>query len=75
MATSVEQAIHEHDVVVFVDAVDKAEGVGTWPAGTIATVIGDYGDHKMVDVANERGETLDMPTVSADKLELVTLSR
>jgi len=34
-------------------------------------VISDYGDHKMIDIANERGETLDMPVVPVEKLRLV----
>ena len=70
MAT-VKQVIGEHDFVAFVDAIDKVESIGTWPAGTRGTVISDYGDHKMVDVANERGETLDMPVVPVAKLRLV----
>ncbi len=69
MAT-VKQAIGEHDVVTFVDAVEKAESVGTWPAGTTGAVISDYGDHKMIDVTNEQGETLDMPVVPVEKLRL-----
>jgi hypothetical protein len=71
MAT-VKQAIDEHDFVALVEAVDKAESVGTWPAGTHGTVISDYGDHKMIDIANEHGETLDMPVVPVEKLRLVS---
>ena len=71
MTTTVEQAIHEHDIVAFTDTVDRVEGVGKWPAGTIGTVISDYGDHKMVDVANELGETLDMPVVAVEQLKLI----
>jgi hypothetical protein len=71
-ATTVEPAIGEHDVVALLDAVDKDEcGPGKWPAGTEAAVISDYGDHKMLDIANELGETLDMPTVAVEKLKLV----
>jgi Domain of unknown function (DUF4926) len=69
---TVKQTIAENDVVAFVDAVDKDEGVGKWPAGTRGAVVHDFGDHKMVEIANERGETLDMPVVPVEQLELVT---
>jgi hypothetical protein len=72
MASTTKQAIGEHDYVAFTETIKKNESVGTWPAGTRGTVISDYGDHKMIDVCNERGETLDMPVVPVDKLELIT---
>jgi hypothetical protein len=71
MATIVEHAIGEHDYVALSGAIDKNESVGTWPAGTRGTVISDYGDHKLIDIANEQGETLDMPVVPVEKLELI----
>jgi hypothetical protein len=71
MAT-VKQAIGEIDVVAFTEAIDKFEGTGTWPAGTTGTVVIDYGDHKMVEIVGEHGETLDMPTVPVEKLKLVS---
>lgn len=64
MAT-VKQRIGEIDVVALVEA------VGGWPAGTEGTVVGDYGDEKMVEISNERGETLDLPVVPVEKLRLV----
>ena len=70
MAT-VKQVIGEIDVVAFVNAIDKEEGVGKWPAGTTGTVVHDFGDFKMVEISNERGEALDFPVVSVEKLELV----
>jgi hypothetical protein len=70
MAT-VKQVIGEIDVVAFVNAIDKEEGVGKWPAGTTGTVVHDFGDFKMVEISNERGEALDFPVVSVKKLELV----
>jgi Domain of unknown function (DUF4926) len=70
MAT-VKQAIGEIDVVAFVEAVARDEGAGTWPAGTRGTVVHDFGDHKMVEIANERGETLDLPVVPVEKLKLI----
>ncbi len=67
----VKHAINENDVVAFIDAVDKVESAGRWPAGTRGAVISDYGDFKMVEIANEQGETLDMPVVSEEKLKLI----
>jgi hypothetical protein len=53
-----------------VDVVSFTEPVGDWPAGTIGAVVGDYGDEKMVEISNERGETLDLPVVKVEKLRL-----
>jgi hypothetical protein len=64
MAT-VKQAIKEIDVVSFV------EEIGEWPAGTTGTVVIDYGDVKMVEISNERGEVLDLPLVPVEKLDLI----
>jgi hypothetical protein len=64
MAT-VRQEIGEIDVVVF------AKAAGKWPAGTRGTVVIDFGDDKMVEIANDRGETLDLPVIPADQLELI----
>ncbi len=80
MAT-VKHAIGEIDVVAFTQPVDRDEtltqppsshrGVGQWPAGTTGTVVSDYGDHKMVEIVNDAGETLDLVTVPVDQLRLV----
>ncbi|MGO9249456.1 MAG: hypothetical protein ACLQQB_09465 [Solirubrobacteraceae bacterium] len=59
MATITKQAIGEHDVVAFTETIAKAEHPGTWPAGTIGTVISDYGDHKLIDIVGKDGVTLD----------------
>jgi hypothetical protein len=64
MAT-VEQTIGEIDVV------ELLESVNGWPAGTSGTVVHDFGDMKMIEIANERGETLDLPTVPVAKLKLL----
>jgi hypothetical protein len=71
VATITTHAIGEHDVVAFTETVAKAESTGTWPAGTIGAVISDYGDHKLIDIVGKDGETLDMPTVPVEQLELV----
>jgi len=64
MAT-VKQAIGEVDVVSFVEA------VAGWPAGTRGAVVHDFGDVKMVEIANDQGEMLDLPVVPVEKLKLV----
>jgi hypothetical protein len=65
MAT-VKQSIGEVDVVSLI------ETIGKWPAGTRGAVVIDFGDDKMVEIANERGETLDLPIVNVDKLKLIS---
>ena len=72
MATAIKHTVGEHDYVALTEAIDKNESISTWPAGTRGTVISDYGDHKMIDIANDRGETLDMPVVPVEKLRLVS---
>jgi hypothetical protein len=71
MVSTVKQTIGEIDYVAFTEAIDKDEGTGKWPAGTRGTVVIDLGDHKMVEISNDRGETLDMPVVPVEKLKLV----
>ena len=72
MVSTVKQTIAEIDYVAFTEEIDKDEGTGKWPAGTRGTVVIDLGDHKMVEISNDRGETLDMPVVPVEKLDLVT---
>jgi hypothetical protein len=73
MVSTVKQTIEEIDYVAFTEGIDKDEdGTGKWPAGTRGTVVIDLGDHKMVEISNDRGETLDMPVVPVEKLKLVT---
>jgi hypothetical protein len=69
--STIEQAIREVDVVAFVQAVDKVDGAGKWPAGTEGTVVSNYGDHKEVEIVNDAGETLDLVTVPVEHLKLV----
>jgi len=72
MAVSVKHAIGEHDVVAFIETIAKAESTGIWPTGTKGVVVSDFGDHKMIEIVGENGETLDMPIVPVDKLKFVT---
>lgn len=71
MAITVKQTIGEHDYVELTEQIERDEGVGTWPAGTRGAVISDYGDHKMIDISDEQGVPLDMPTVPVEKLKLI----
>lgn len=62
---AVKQAIHEIDVVELIEAVDG------WPAGTNGTVVHDLGETKMVEISNDRGETLGLPSIPTELLRLV----
>ena len=65
MAT-VKQAIKEHDVIELLDS------VGGWPAGRVGAVVSDYGEIKLVEIADERGVALDFIQVPEARLKLVT---
>jgi hypothetical protein len=69
--TTVKQAIGDVDFVAFVQAVEKDDGVGQWPAGTTGTVVSDYGDHKVVEISDDRGQAMDFVTVPVEQLELI----
>jgi len=58
-----------------IDVVALTQRVGKWPAGTRGAVVIDFGDDKMVEIANDRGETLDLPVIPVGKLELVAAYR
>jgi hypothetical protein len=73
MATSVKHVIGEHDYVELTEEIPRDEGVGTWPAGTRATVISDHGSQKLLDIVREDGVTLDEPVVPVEKLKLVAI--
>jgi Domain of unknown function (DUF4926) len=61
---AVVHAISEHAVVRFREA---AHG---WPAGTVGTVVSDYGDVVLVEVSNETGKALEFVQVPVAQLEL-----
>lgn len=61
----VRHAINENDFI------GLREAVGRWPAGTTGTVVSDYGDVKLVEVSNERGEMLDLIQVPEPRLNLL----
>jgi Domain of unknown function (DUF4926) len=72
--TTVKQAIHEHDVVALIDPVKKTQDSGKWAAGTVGAVVSDYGDVKLVEIANDRGEMLDLIQVREPRLKLIDKS-
>jgi hypothetical protein len=74
MATSVKQAIHENDVVELTEPVDKVEATGQWPAGTRGTVVAEHDQHKLIEISDDAnyGATLDMVSVTEDRLKLIT---
>ena len=69
--TIVKQAIHEHDVVALTQAVHKDEGVGKWPAGTTGTVVGERGEHRLIEISDPEGVMLDLVSQTEDQLKLV----
>jgi hypothetical protein len=68
--TIVKQAIRENDAVELVDAVGKVDTDGSWPAGTIGTVVSEHGEWKLIEIADERGVALDYVSVAANRLAL-----
>jgi hypothetical protein len=73
MAT-VKHAIGEHDVVALIYQVKKTKDPGNWPAGTAGVVVSDYGDVKLIEIANDRGEMLDLIQVRELRLKLIAKS-
>jgi hypothetical protein len=68
------QTIGEVDVVAFTEAIDKtnySDATGAWPAGTRGAVVSDYGDHKEVEISDDRGVALDFPVVPVEQLKLI----
>lgn len=65
MAT-VKHQISEHDAVAL------REAVGRWDAGTEGAVVSDYGEVKLVEIADERGVAIDYVQVPESGLRLLT---
>jgi hypothetical protein len=68
----VEQAIHENDVVELIYAVKKTQAAGQWPAGTIGAVVSEHDQHKLIEIADDRGVMLDLISQTEDRLKLIT---
>jgi Domain of unknown function (DUF4926) len=64
MAT-MKQTIKEFDVVELLD------DIAGWPAGTVGAVVDEVGEWKQVEVADDRGQTLDLISVSEPRLKLI----
>jgi hypothetical protein len=71
MATSVKQAIHENDVVELTRPVAKTQEAGDWPAGTIGAVVAEHDQHKLLEIADNDGQMLDMVSETEDRLKLI----
>lgn len=54
-----------------IDVVKLTEPVGHWPAGAKGTVVLDFGEEKMLEMAGQSEDPLDLPVVHREKLELV----
>jgi hypothetical protein len=65
MAT-VKQVIEENDVV------ELAHPAGRWPAGRLGAVLSDYGIDKLVEIADDQGQMLDLLQIPEQELRLVT---
>ena len=61
---AVAHPISEHDVVLLREAVQD------WLAGTVGTVVSDYGDTVLVGMASETGKTLEFVQMPVAQLEL-----
>ncbi len=68
----VKHAIHEHDVVALRQPVNRGEGAGQWPAGTIGAVVSERGDHKLIEIADDQGVMLDLISQPESQLEIVS---
>ena len=61
---STQHAISEHDVVRLLNE------AGGWSAGTVGTVVSDYGSDALVEVVDHRGRTKDLVRVPISCLRL-----
>jgi hypothetical protein len=64
--TTVQQEIRECDVVELLDS------IAGWPAGTVGAVVDEVDEWKQVEVADDRGQTLDLISVAAPRLKLIS---
>jgi hypothetical protein len=69
---AVKHAINENDYIGLTQPVDKTQEAGQWPAGSTGTVVSDYGDVKLVEISDNRGQMLDLIQVPENQLRLIT---
>lgn len=53
------------------DAVELRKPVGDWPTGRIGAVVFEKGTWKLVEISDDRGQTLDVISVPESDLQLV----
>jgi len=59
------RAIGEYDVIELIDQ------IGQWPTGRMGAVVSDYGDVKLVEIADDQGIMLDLIQVPEARMRLV----
>lgn len=63
--------MEELDIVELLTSVAGADVDHAWTAGTRAVILELWDDRALIEIANDNGETLDMPTVPRDDLKVV----
>lgn len=53
------------------DAVELVESIGQWPAGRLGAIVSDYGEVKLVEIADDEGVMLDLIQVAESRLKLI----
>lgn len=53
------------------DVVELREAFNGWPAGTIGAVVSERGEAKLIEIADEQGQMLDMVSISEPQLKLI----
>lgn len=63
--------MEELDIVELLAAVAGVDVSHAWPAGTRGVILELWDDRALIEVANDGGQTLDMPFVPRDQLKVV----
>lgn len=53
------------------DAVELRKPVGKWPAGRLGAVVFEMGPSKLIEIADDNGQMLDLISVPERDLELI----
>jgi hypothetical protein len=53
------------------DVVELRKRVGDWPSGRIGAVVSEQGAWKLIEIADDRGQMLDLISVSESDLRLI----
>ena len=54
------------------DSVELLDPVGGWPAGTQGAVVDEIGESRQIEIADDRGQMLDLVSVSESRLKLLS---